>query len=306
MSERAKLLLALAIGSTAIGFAAIFFRLAAPTDPLLASMLRLAIAGVLLLPVSLRAVRNGSLSGRAVKVALACGAVYAVHFGTWVASLDRTSVAASVTLVTSTPLMLAVVAFARGRDRPSVRTAIAIGAATLGVVLIGASDAQDAPAGAVLGDVLALIGAAAMVVYLLLVRELGTREPRPVPAFAFTGVAALSGAVVLGLALPIEAALVPIRFPSPTAFLFIALAALVPQIIGHGLLTWALRRSSPTEVGLATAAEPVLSTGLAVIVFAERPTALVLVGAAITLTAVVFGVSGGAEQAAEIDLDDRR
>ncbi len=292
MSEHGKVLAALAIGSLAIGFAAIFFRLAAPTDPLLASMLRLGIAGALLAPISVRAIRDGSLSPRAVKVALGCGVAYALHFGTWVASLERTSVAASVTLVTATPLLLAVVAFARGRDRPSLRTTLAIVAATGGVLIIGASDATEAPPGAVVGDLLALAGAGAMAVFLLAVRELGAREEKPVPAFAFSGIAALSGAAVLGSSLPIEAALFGLSSPSGDALFFIALAALIPQIVGHGLLTWALRRASPTEVGLATAAEPVLATGLAVIVFHEHPTALVLVGAAITLAAVVVGVSG--------------
>jgi drug/metabolite transporter (DMT)-like permease len=288
VSEHAKVLLALAIGSLAIGFAAIFFRLAAPTDPLLASMLRLAIAGALLLPISVRAMRDGSLSRRAVKVALGCGVVYAVHFGAWVASLERTTVAASVTLVTATPLMLAVVAFARGKDRPSTPTTLAIVAATIGIVLIAASDATEAPPAAIVGDALALLGAGAMVFYLLAVRELGE-----VPAFAFSGLAALSGAFTLALALPIEAAVVgSLAMPTRDALFFIALAALIPQVVGHSLLTWALRRASPTEVGLATAAEPVLSTALAVVLFAERPTLRVLVGAAITLAAVVLGVTG--------------
>jgi drug/metabolite transporter (DMT)-like permease len=295
LSDRAKVLSALAIGSIAIGFAAIFFRLAAPTDPLLASMLRLGIAGTLLAPLSLRAMRDGSLSRRAMKVGAACGVVYAVHFGTWVASLERTSVAASVTLVTATPLMLAAIAFARGRDRPNARTMLAIAGAMVGVLIIAASDAAEAPPGAIVGDVLALLGAGAMVFYLLAVRELGD-----VPAFAFGGVAALSGAATLALALPIEPLLgVRLTWPTNEALLFIALAALIPQIVGHGLLTWALRRASPTEVGLATAAEPVISTALAVVVFAEQPTPLVMLGAAITLVAVVVGVaSSRADRAA--------
>lgn len=281
--------LALAVGGIAIGFAAIFFRLASPTDPLVASGLRLAIAGLVLSPLSVRALREGTLDGRATRTAVLGGVLYALHFGAWVASLERTSVAASVTIVTATPLLLALVAFVRGRDRPSRRTFVATLVAALGATIIGLGDASESGWGALSGDLLALVGALAMAVYLLVVRELGK-----VPAFAFSGIAALSGAACLGLVVLASAPFTTRVGPDWEAFVFIALAALIPQVVGHGALTWALERASPTEVGLATAIEPVLSTALAWAVFAERPSLVVGTGATLTLLAVVAGVAGKA------------
>jgi drug/metabolite transporter (DMT)-like permease len=280
-----KVRLALLVGGVAIGFAAIFFRLAAPTDPLLASALRLSIAGLVLSPFSLRAVRDGRLSMRATRAAALCGALYAIHFGAWVASLDRTSVAASVTIVTATPLLLAVIAFARGRDRPTRITALATVAAALGASLIGFGDASSGGWGAVSGDLLALLGALAMAIYVLVVRDLG-----PMPAIPFSGIAALSGAAILTLVVLVISPFTELTPPDERAFAFIALAALVPQIIGHGALTWALEHATPTEVGLATAIEPVIATALAWVVFAETPSAMVGVGATITLLSVAIGV----------------
>lgn len=279
--------IALAIGGIAIGFAAIFFRLAAPTDPLLASALRLSIAGLVLSPISIRAVQSGALSPRATRTAALGGLLYAVHFGAWVASLDRTTVAASVTIVTATPLMLAVIALVRGQDRPSRRTFIAAIVAAVGAAIIGFGDARESGWGALSGDLLALLGALAMAVYLLVVRDLGK-----VPAFAFSGIAALSGAATLAIVVLAIAPFTTLTPPDEQAFFFIALAALIPQVIGHGALTWALDRATPTEVGLATAVEPVLSTLLAWWVFAEQPTLVVGVGASLTLLAVVAGVMG--------------
>lgn len=287
MSDRLRVRAALLIGGIAIGFAAIFFRLAAPTDPLLASALRLSIAGLVLSPIAIRAVRDGRLSLRATRVAVLSGVLYAIHFGAWVASLDRTSVAASVTIVTATPLLLAAIALVRGRDRPTRRTLLAAVAAAIGAMIISVGDASESGWGALSGDGLALLGAIAMAVYVLVVRELGK-----IPAIAFSGIAALSGAATLTLVL---FALSPFTSPTPPdeqAFFFIALAALVPQVIGHGALTWALEHATPTEVGLATAIEPVIATVLAWMVFAERPSALVGAGAALTLAAVVVGVTG--------------
>lgn len=285
--SRGRVLVALAVGGIAIGFAAIFFRLASPTDPLLASALRLSIAGLVLSPISLRAVRSGALSPRATKTAALGGLLYAVHFGAWVASLERTTVAASVTIVTATPLLLALIAFARGRDRPSPRVLAASIAAAIGAVIIGFGDARESGWGALSGDLLALLGALAMAIYLLVVRDLGK-----VPAFAFSGIAALSGAASLTLVVVVLSRFTEITGPDEQAFFFIALAALIPQVLGHGALTWALERATPTEVGLATAIEPVLSTALAWAVFAERPSTLVGLGATLTLVAVVAGVAG--------------
>ena len=277
---------ALLVGGIAIGFAAIFFRLAAPTDPLLASALRLSVAGLLLSPISLRAVARGALTPRALRVAVLGGVLYAVHFGAWVASLERTTVAASVTIVTCTPLVLAGIGIARGRDRPTRRTIAASVVAALGAGLIGWGDAREAGWGAVSGDLLAALGALAMALYLLAVRELGK-----VPAFAFSGIAALTGAAVLTFGVIVRSFFETPTPPDEEAFFFIVLAALVPQLVGHGALTWALERATPTEVGLATAIEPVVSTLLAWMVLTERPTPLVLVGATLTLGAVVVGTS---------------
>jgi len=285
VSARARVRAALLLGGIAIGFAAIFFRLAAPTDPLLASALRLAIAGLVLSPHALRAVQDGRLSMHATRVAAACGVLYAIHFGAWVASLDRTSVAASVTIVTATPLLLAAIAFVRGRDRPTRVTTIAAITAAVGATIIGVGDASEAGWGALSGDLLAGLGAVAMAVYVLVVRELGR-----IPALAFSGIAALSGAATLVLVVLALSRFTTLTPPDEHALLFIALAALVPQVIGHGALTWALEHASPTEVGLATAIEPVIATLLAWMVFAERPSATVGAGATLTLAAVVGGV----------------
>lgn len=220
-----------------------------------------------------------------VRAGRLAGLLYALHFGTWVASLSLTSVAASVTLVTATPLLLAVLAFVLGKDRPTLAQVGAILFAGLGVALIGSVDFGQ---GQLLGDALALGGAFAMAGYLFLARSLGPE----LDALELSWRAAAWGAAFLALAVivasPFREALV---WPTPEAFGWIVLAALVPQLIGHTLLTSALARATPTEVGLATAAEPVLSTFLAWAWLAELPGPLVLLGCAVALVGVVGGVA---------------
>lgn len=277
----------LAIGCVAISWAAIFFRLADGVDPLLASALRLGLAALLLSPAIVRARRGGRLGPRALRAAAIGGALYAIHFGTWVASLGMTTVAASVTLVTASPIFLALVGALRRRDAPGRAQLAAIAITTLGVVIIGGSDAR-LDADALAGDALALVGAVAMGGYLLVARELGD-ELEPI---AFSGTCAAIGSAILGLATIGTGAIATVGSIAPLDLLWIALAALVPQVIGHSLLTRALRGASPTVVGLATCSEPVLSTLLAIPVLSETPPPIVVLGCAVTLGGVILGARG--------------
>jgi len=277
----------LAVGVVAIGFAAPFIRLAAPTHPLVLAGLRLAIAAVLLAPFTVRAIRAGRLDARALRLGALGGVAYAVHFGAWVRSLELTSVAASVTIVTSTPLMLAVIAVITGRDKPTTRHWLAIGLGLVGLCVLSLRG-FDAGAGPdeLMGDALALLGAVAVVFYLLLVRRLGP----DLPTMAFLGVPCTVGAIsLLGAALLLG---VPIAVPSTQALGYIALAALVPQLIGHGALTYALGSLRPTVVGMATVGEPVISTVLAYLFLGERLDAITALGCAITLGGVLLALSG--------------
>lgn len=274
--------MALVIAVVAISFAAIFFRKADPTHPLVAAGVRLLVAAAVLAPFVARAARAGRLPGSVMRSALLAGLAYALHFGTWVTSLTMTSVAASVTLVTATPLMLAVVAIATGRDRPERRHWIAIGLALGGLALIGGADLANSEA--LLGDGLALLGAVAMAGYMLLVR----RHGQSLDVWAFTGIAtAVGGVALLGTATAIG---VPIAFAGVSPFVYVLLAALIPQLVGHSLLTWALRHTRPTVVGIATVGEPVGSTLLGWLWLGETAGWATLAGCTITVGAVAMAV----------------
>lgn len=275
--------LALFVAAAAISFAAIFFRRAAPTHPLIIAGARLSIAALALSVPTVRAWRAGRLPPRVVRRALIAGVLYGIHFGTWVSSLTMTSVASSVTLVTATPLLLAIVALITGRDHPERRHWISIGLALIGLSIIGWAD-LSLSGEALLGDGLAIAGAAAMAAYLLLVRALG----KDLDVFAFSGLACAVGSATLLIAAIVLG--VPIEVASSESLLWIALAALVPQLVGHSLLTWSLRHATPTAVGIATVGEPVGATFLAWVWLRETPTALVLIGCAITLVAVFIAL----------------
>jgi drug/metabolite transporter (DMT)-like permease len=282
MNARA-LPLAFAVAIVSFSFAAIFFRLASPTHPLIVAGTRLAIASSILAVPTVRAFARARMSARIVRAGIVGGVLYGLHFGTWVTSLTMTGIASSVTLVTATPLLLAVLAFVTGRDRPARRHRISIALAMVGVTLIGWADLSLSHE-ALIGDALALGGAVTMALYLLLVRSLGP----DLDVLAFAGIATAVGAISLfGAAVALG---VPIRFASNESILWVALAALVPQLIGHNILMWALRHATPTAVGIATVGEPVGATLLGWLWLGEAPVIIVLIGCLVTLAAVVLSV----------------
>ena len=282
--QNQRLLVPALLGAVAcISFAAIFFRLAAPTHPLVSAGLRLAMAAVVLAPSSVRAIARGRLRGAALRGAAVAGLLYGLHFGAWVWSLDLTSVAASVTIVTATPLLLAVLGLVTGRDRPGPRLWLSIGLGLAGLLIIGGAHLAGG-GDALVGDALAGLGAAAMAGYLLVGRSLGDS----LEVLPFSGVATAVGAVsLLGTAVVCG---IPVEAASPEALFWIALAALIPQLVGHNLLTWSLRHARPTAVGVATLGEPVGATFLGWLWLGQAVPPSVLAGCTVTLAAVVIAV----------------
>lgn len=266
----------LAVAVVAISFAAIFIREAAPTHPLMIAAVRLAIASLAFAWPTVRAWRAGRLPPRVLGLAAIGGLLYALHFGAWIASLSLTTVAASVTLVTATPVFLALLGWISGRDGPGPRLWAAVAVAVLGMAVLGWRDLSASPE-ALVGDGLALVGALAIAIYMLLVR----REGETLDVVAFSGVAVSVGALTL-LATALAAG-IPLRVASWNSLGWIALAAVVPQLIGHTLMTWSLRHTTPTMVGLATVSEPVGATLLGWLWLGEAVDALTAAGCTITL-----------------------
>lgn len=275
---------ALLIAVAALSTAAPFFRQAAPTHPLAQAAFRLAIACICLLPFLLRAIGRGVANRRFWFHGAAAGGFYALHFGTWVTSLTLTSVASSVTLVTATPVILAIWAVLTNTDRPSRRTWFALFVCAVGMTVIGSHD-LGLSAEHFVGDALALAGAFAMAGYLLVARNLG----RDLDLFAFLAIATGAGALLLYV-LCLASGVDP-RPASPMAATYLVLAALLPQLVGHGILTWALRHTTPTTVGITTVGEPVGASILAWIWLGESVGFAVATGAALTLSGVILAIT---------------
>lgn len=278
----------LAVAVTAVSVAAIFVRLA-DAPGVVVAFWRMAIACVVLLPWTVVALRRTPLAAGTGWSSVAAGVLLGVHFATWISSLSHTTIAASVTLVSTTPLWVAVLAWIVLRQPPTLTVLLGVLVAVAGGAVIafgdlaaGSTAAAPAP---LLGNALALVGAVAAAGYLLLGRS---AQRHGLSLQAYVGVAYTVAALVL-LPLPLLLGHAYLDHPLAT-FGWIALLALVPQLVGHTGINFAMKHLDPTKVATATLLEPVGAGVAAWLLFTELPGAPTLAGAALVLTGVLLTV----------------
>ncbi len=284
-----------AVGVMAVSAAAIFVRYgfaaagsSTPGVALLLAALRLSMAALLLAP-TWRGLRRARLEPGAVGLAVLAGLFLGIHFGTWITSLAYTSVAASVTIVTSNPVWVALAGWLWLGERLNRQTVIGVALAAAGGILIGLGDASGSSAGQapLLGDGLALLGAWAVSGYFLLGRE---AQQRGLSIGQYVAVAYAAAALTL-LPLPLFFDTPYIGWPWGVYAVALGMA-LISQLVGHTSFNWAIRYVSPVLVTLAILFEPLGSGLLAYLFFGEVPPRLVFVGAAILIVGVGLAVLG--------------
>lgn len=262
----------------AVSLAPIFVRLADAPGVVVAAF-RMAIAAAVIAPLTVRGLRRTPLTRRTLAPTLLAGVLLAVHFATWITSLSYTTVAASVTLVATVPLWMALLSWWFLGLAPSLTTLLGVLIAIAGGATIAFGDAGAETASApLLGDALALIGALSVTGYLMLGR-VAQRAGSSLNAYA--GVAYAVAALVL---LPLPAILgMPYLSYTTETFTWIALLAFVPQLIGHTGINFAMKHLDPTLVSTTLLLEPVGAAVLALALFGEVPSAVTAVGAAVLL-----------------------
>ena len=282
--------LVLGIGLLSVSGAAVLVRLA-PDVPATAAAFWRMLLSALVMGVVVVVRREGAAwralhapPRRLVLLALG-GALLAAHFALWFASLHRTSVAASVVLVTTAPLQVAIADWLVTGTRVSRRGLAGIGLGFAGAAALGITDSRHGSPHAVAGDLLALGGAAAIALYYFVARSF-----RRYAALApFT--AAVYGAAALCLGVLALATSVPLHGFAPRSYAALVGLALVPQAIGHTALNWALAVLPAASVASVPLGEPLGAMTLAAIFLGERPTLWALLAGAVALVGVALVVT---------------
>jgi drug/metabolite transporter (DMT)-like permease len=281
--ERAPML-ALAVAVAAVSTSAILVRWSHAPESVVA-FYRVSVMTALVAPVALGRHRGelSRLSRSDLVVAVVTGGALAIHFFAWFASVERTSVAASVTLVQTQPLFVAVGAFlvlGEPVDRRTV-AGIVVGVAGAAVMSLGRPGATVPIQGeALLGNALAVVGAVMMAGYVLVGRRLRQR----IPVFPYVTVVYAAAAVVLG-GVVVASGHPFVGYPPSEYVLFLGMAV-GPGLLGHTVVNWALEHVESSVVSVTLLGEPVGSTLLAVFLLGEVPGTVTLAGGAVVLAGI--------------------
>lgn len=171
------------------------------------------------------------------------GIFLGLHFAAWIPSLRYTSIAASTAIVATQVVWAALIAHAMGRKAPS-KEWFGIAISLIGVIMLTGIDVSLNRT-ALIGDLLALLGAMLAAAYM----TVGQQVRKNIPTSVYTTIVYAAAAIILlGFVLVSDSALS--GYETRDWILILALTA-IAQLLGHTLMNLALRSLSATTISLA-------------------------------------------------------
>ena len=296
---RLRLAATLAVGIAAISSGAVLVKEAQEAPSLTIAFHRMLWAGVALSPAYWASVRRRSEASKAAQRTASAdpsrrlwlafaGLALALHFAFWITSLRYTSVAVSVLLVNTSPILVAGVSYLLFGERLTARGALGMTLAFLGAAFLFRHDWQRA--GDWRGAALALAGAAALAGYFVAGRRIQQKAAfwsYVYPTYLLAGgllgaFALLAGSRLSGF--------------STRTWVFLVLLGLIPQGIGHTCYNWSLRHLPATVVSTLVLAEPVLAPTWAWLFLGEALGAAEGFGGAFVAAGILLISLGGVVQ----------
>ena len=262
--------LMLAAAVLAVSSAGPVFQLIDEVQPLLRASWRLQLTAVFLAPLAVwqyrgmdEQARKRTRTPKVTGIIVGSGLCLWIHFGSWVWSLDHTSLTHSLLFVTAHPLVFVAGLWLLKRPTNRQQTLGAVlGFLGAAVVLMGISSEGEVT---LAGDAAAFLGAVAIVGYLTAGRVLREWMPLFVYAFPVTLIAAvmlaLSAVWLEGAAWgAMPAASAVLGWSSLVWLPYIAYLALGPGIVGHTGINAVLRWFPPLVISVAVVLEPLIGS----------------------------------------------
>lgn len=278
--------IALFVSIIGVSFAAVIIK-TTTAQPLIISFYRLLFTTLLLLPLLLFSPRIrkqiAMITQKEYIIMILIGIILALHFTFWVTSLRYTSVASSVILVTSHPVLVAPLSYVFLQEKISKINIIGIIISLCGVFTLVYGNYSGAFAQTSLfGNILSLSGGIAAGFYILGGRYM--RRTVSVVVYAVI-VYAIATTVLLTF---ISVSQTELFALTQTDFMLIFLMAVVSGVGGHTLYNWSLAHVRASLASVALLGEPIGSALLALLIpwIQEVPTVWTLVGGSIVLTGV--------------------
>jgi drug/metabolite transporter (DMT)-like permease len=278
--ERMSVSVALIIGIFIISWSSIIIRLMGDVDPMIISFYRLSISAILFMPLWKKSDLKKIHWHSSGKLILLAGFFLALHFYTWITSLQLTTVGNSIFLESAHPLFGLLFSILFLKEKPGLRFIPVIFLGLSGMFIIVIRDINLDP-DLVSGDLYAIAGAIFVAAYLIAARKTGKNIPLVPYLTLVYGLAALFLLIALLLkdicfwSLPLN------------TWFWLLLLALGPNFIGHSILNWASRKIPVYYVNTALLSEAVLATVLAALILQEIPGINFYIGAVLIIISVI-------------------
>ena len=271
-------LVALILANAALAFGPWFVRLS-DTGPVASAFWRIALAAPFLLVGALATGWRPVGLSRALWAMVALGGLcFAADLGSWHLGILRTTLANATLFGNSAILMFPIYGFLVARAWPTRVQGFALLLATVGAGLLMGRSYQLDPR-QLTGDLLCLLAGILYTGYFILMAR-ARAIMAPLPALALSTLASVLPLLAFALLLG-EKVL-------PTHWTPLIGLALMSQVIGQGLMIYALGRLPPLTVGLGLLIQPIVAGTIGWIVYGERLGAADLVGALLVAVALVL------------------
>lgn len=277
-------LLVIFIGVLAVSASAIFVKLST-AEAGTTAFYRMFFSVILMMPLFLKN-HLGELKGlknRDWIFSIVAGVLLAFHFILWFESLNYTSVASSTVLVTLQPLFAIVGTYFFFKERLSLKALVAMLIAIAGSVLISWGDFQLGGS-AFYGDMLALIACAFVTGYMLFGQDVRSR----VGLTTYTMIVYAVSAITLAVYMLVKGE--SFTTNEPMNWLWFALLAIVPNLLGHTLFNWAIKYVSTNTTSIMILFEPIGASILAYWIFNEHLIITQYVGGAVVIVGILLYV----------------
>lgn len=269
---------ALVLGNVTLALGPVLVRLA-DVGPVAAGFWRLALAlPVLLLIMRLAGQSLSGLSRSLWVMILVGGLFFAADLAAWHAGILRTKIANATLFGNVTSLLLPLWGMIALRHRPTVVQAVALLLAAAGTVLLMGASYELSPRNAA-GDLLCILAGVLYTFYILALQ----RGRQSLGSWSALAVSTMAGALPLLLA----AWLLGERIV-PGDWTPVAVLALSSQVVGQGLLIYAIVWFTPLVVGLTLLVQPVVAALVGWLLFGELLTPIDWIGALAIAVALVL------------------
>lgn len=269
-------------GSACLAFGPLLVRLA-DVGPMASAFWRLALAVPFLLLLARAAGRNDNrghglkLPGaRLLWLSALAGLAFAGDLAVWHLGIMRTTLANSTLLANAATFLLPLYGLVMLGQRLGRSQLLALVVAAAGMALLLGRSAELSPQH-LAGDLLCLAAAVFYTVYLIAIEKV-RGEVDALPALAL---ATLAGAICLA----------PLAANGqfwPQDWTPIIGLAIGSQVIGQGLIVYAVRHLSPLVIGLSLLVQPAISAAIGAVRFGEIPGPWELAGALMVVAALVI------------------